>query len=334
MDLKPRIIFWETTNQCNLQCCHCRMSKNKSGIELNTAEAFKFIKELKDNFGPVILVLSGGEPLLRTDIFDIIAFAKEQGITTALATNGTLLGLEQALKLKALGINRVSLSLDSVIEKIHDAARGCLGAFKKTNDAADILHQQGIPFQINYTVTKANKNDLRAVAELALSIGACAVHYFILVPVGCGKEIEKEAMLDAEDNEQVLGIIKGLAEEFSIEIRPTCAPQYARLVRRASLAHHSMASGCLAGTGTFFISSYGDIYPCGYLPVKAGSIRESSIAEIWQNSLVFNNLRTNDLKGGCSTCGVKEKCRGCRARAYGVTGDYMAGDVTCVLSKR
>jgi radical SAM protein with 4Fe4S-binding SPASM domain len=152
------------------------------------------------------------------------------------------------------------------------------------------------------------------------------VHYFVLVPVGCGKEIEIDAMLDADDTEEVLREIRALSAELPIQIRPTCAPQYVRF------AEGGRYGGCLAGTGMFFISSQGDVFPCGYLPVQAGCLLTQPVADVWQGSPVFRDLRRNDLKGACGRCYFKGKCRGCRARAYGMTGDYLAADTTCALA--
>lgn len=327
MVIGPRIIFWETTRNCNLRCSFCRMDSQGDGAELTTLEALGIIKQIESAFAKPLLVLSGGEPLLRKDLFEIISYASKMGLPLALASNGVLLGRKQAMLLKEAGIQRVSLSIDSPDGLRHDASRKLKGAFEKTIEAACALREQGVAFQINHTVTKLNKNEIRSVAEFALSMGAVAVHYFVLVPVGCGKEIESEAMLDADDNEEVLGQIRALSQEFPIQIRPTCAPQYARLVEDGSY------SGCLAGTGTFFISAQGDVYPCGYLPLKAGSLRESSVSDIWNGSPIFISLRRNNLKDACGSCYLKNKCRGCRARAFGMSGDYLAEDQTCVLAK-
>lgn len=314
MVIAPRIIFWETTRECNLKCSFCRMPKSDSGLELTTTEALGIVRDIKDTFGTPLLVLSGGEPLLRKDIFKIISYASSIKLPLALASNGLLLGEKQACWLKDAGLKRVSLSFDAQ-------------TFQKTKDAALALQKHGVEFQINSTVTKLNKNKIRSVAAFAVSVGAKALHYFVLVPVGCAKEIEAEAMLDADDNEEVLSQIKGLSKEFPIQIRPTCAPQYVRFTEEGSY------SGCLAGTGAFFISAQGEVYPCGYLPVMAGSLRESSVSGIWEDSPIFASLRQNNLKGACGSCYLKNKCRGCRARAFGLTGDYLAGDPTCALVK-
>ncbi len=334
---RPRIIFWETTKQCNLRCAYCRVLKhgftrtgngftrmgNRLGLELTTQEALELVNNIKKDFGNTLLILSGGEPFLRKDLFDILAHTNSVGLKTALATNGTLLGKKEAIKLKEFGVSRVSISLDSSQETYHDISRGIAGSYRKAISCASILKSQGIPLQINFTVTKSNRREIVAIAEHSHSLGVVALHYFVLVAVGCGMELEKSEMLNAEDMDEVLRTIKRVAQDLPIEIRPTCAPQYARF----------REGGCLAGNGVFFISSAGDIYPCGYLPVNAGSIREQSIGDIWRNSPVFTRLRQNRLKGACSSCSYKDRCRGCRARAYSKTGDYMDEDPSCSMSR-
>ena len=295
-------------------------------LELDTKEALGLVCDIKKEFSNTVLVLSGGEPLLRKDLFEILSCAFSVGLKTALATNGTLLGEREAAKFKELDVKRVSISLDSVEQRHHDTSRGIDGSFKKALSSSAILKKHNIPFQINFTITKTNSNEIHSVADLALSMGAEAVHYFVLVPVGCGMEISQNQMLDARDMDKVLLKIKSLSEEMLIEIKPTCAPQYVRFVKEG------VSSGCLAGSRVFFISSEGDIYPCGYLPARAGSLREEYIADIWENSLVFKELRQNNLKGGCSFCSYKNICRGCRARSYSLTGDYMDEDPLCSIA--
>ncbi|MBF0531973.1 MAG: radical SAM protein [Candidatus Omnitrophica bacterium] len=326
MDLTPRMIFWETTKRCNLHCGYCRRLTAPADQELTTPEALRLIEVIRANFGKPVLVLSGGEPLLREDIFDIMAHAARMGLPLALATNGLRLEEKEAVWLRQSGVKRVSLSFDSVDSGTHDRSRGLPGAFEKTKAAAAFLQAHAVPFQINFTLTKKNRGEVRAVADFGQTLGAVGVHYFVLVPVGCGKTVRPADMLDGEEAEDVLTRIRALAAEYALDIRPTCSPQYVRL------GDPHFAKGCLAGTGVVFISSEGKVYPCGYLPVSAGSIRENSLLDIWKNAAVFQTLRQNDLKGGCGVCAWKNQCRGCRARAYGVTGDYMASDVTCCLA--
>lgn len=322
----PRLIFWETTKRCNLSCGYCRVLKNGSYAELTTGEALKLVSDIKESFPDTLFILSGGEPLLRKDLFEILSHASSIGLNMSIATNGTLLTGKDASRFRELGVRRVSVSIDSSDEARHDTSRGMRGAYKKALQAASILKAEGMPFQINFTVTKHNKDEIRTIAKLAHSLGAAAAHYFVVVATGCGRELDKNEMLDSEDMDEVLRGVNKLSREFSMEIRPTCAPQYVRFTPGG----HS--GGCLAGSRVFFISSEGYVYPCGYLPVEAGSIREEAVDSIWKNSQVFISLRQNDLKGSCSACSLKSRCRGCRARAYSATGDYMAGDATCKMS--
>ena len=323
MDRQPKIIFWETTRKCNLSCAYCRMSGSSSAAELTAEESIGLVDDIAREFGKALLIFSGGEPLLRNDIFDIIGRASGIGLPVALATNGTLLGENEARSLKKLGSKRVSLSIDSVDENMHDSSRGVKGAFGKTVAAAVILRKLEVPFQINFTVTGTNVDEIRSVADFAVSLGAVAVHYFVLVPVGCGRELRNDEILDPIGTERALEAIRAVSRQLHIEVRPTCAPQYIRI------APDSKGGGCLAGTGALFISAEGDIYPCGYLPVKAGSVREGSIGSIWRGSEIFRRLRQNDLSGSCANCDLKDACRGCRARAYSATGDMMSCDPSC-----
>ncbi len=213
----PRIIFWELTKRCNLSCAYCRVLKGSFGSELNTGEALELVGDIKKEFGNTLLILSGGEPLLRKDIFEILASAFSLGLKTALATNGTLLGEGEAIKLKELGVRRVSISLDSIEEEHHDASRGIKGSFKKALKSCAILRRHNIPFQINFTITKANKDQILYVTRSALLLGAEAVHYFLLVPVGCGMALKEDQMLDARGVDEVLFRIKNLSDKMPIE---------------------------------------------------------------------------------------------------------------------
>lgn len=324
----PRIIFWELTKECNLNCDYCRVLGGGDRNELSTDEALRLVSEIKDTFGNVLLILSGGEALLRKDIEEILTHARSIGLIVSVATNGTLLDERTVRLLKDSDVKRVSISLDSTDEKAHDQARGFDGAMKRTLEGISLLNKNAIPFQINFTVTRSSKDELRDIAQFSKCLGAVAVHYFVLVPVGCGRELAESEMLNAQEAEDVLRTIRDIKEEMPIEVRPTCAPQYVRFDKEGKYG------GCLAGSKVFFISSGGDVYPCGYLPVKSGSVRYNSLDEIWQNSEVFNKLRSNEIKDGCSVCDFKARCKGCRARAYGLTGDYLAEDETCARNRK
>jgi radical SAM protein with 4Fe4S-binding SPASM domain len=320
----PRIIFWESTKRCNLKCRYCRVLKDTPADELNTDEAMRLISDIKSSFPEALLVISGGEPLIREDIFDILAHASRIGLKTSLATNGTLLGPDEAEKLKGCGVRRVSISIDSIDKAAHDKSRGVEGSYKRALYAASILREKEIPLQVNFTITKSNKDKIVPIAELSSILGAAALHYFILVAVGCGRELREEDMIDSADMDKVLRTIERVSNDASMEVRPTCAPQYIRYTKDRQYV------GCLAGGRVLFISSQGDLYPCGYLPVKAGSIKEEDIGDIWRDSEVFGILREGKLRDNCSACTLVNRCRGCRARAYSSTGDYMAGDPTCL----
>lgn len=319
----PSLIFWEFTKACNLGCAYCRVLKHGKGAELDTKEAMDMASNIKGRFSNALLILSGGEPFLRKDLFDVLSHAFSLGLKTSLATNGTLVDREKALRLKGCGVKRVSITLDSRSEEKHDRSRSVQGSYKKALDAISILKGEGIPVQINFTVTKSTKDEIVDMAELSRLLGVTALHYFVLVPVGCGMELKEAEMLSPLETDKALSMIEKVSRDFPIEVRPTCAPQYVRFTKDLGYG------GCLAGNKVFFISSEGDIYPCGYLPIKAGSVREQDIGAIWRNSYLFNSLREFKVKGRCSRCSLKKRCGGCRARAYSLTGDYLAGDETC-----
>ena len=354
MEHQLRLVFWETTVGCNLRCIHCRASAAavSSPDELTTPEGLRFIDSLAD-FGASaasaegpphmpILVLSGGEPLYRRDIFDLAAHASGRGLPVALATNGTLVTPEVAQQVKASGVRRASVSFDGADAATHDAFRGIPGSFDLALRGMDHLQAAGVPVQINSTIAKHNVHQVEQLLQLALHEGAVALHIFLLVPVGCGVQIADEQMIDAEEYERVLGWLYEQSLVVPIELKATCAPHYFRIMRQKAKEKgiavrrqsHGMAAttrGCLAGTGVCFVSHTGDVYPCGYLPVRAGSIREQPIGEIWEHSEVFAKLRDlGNLGGKCGVCEYRACCMGCRARAFAATGDYLAEEPYCI----
>ncbi len=319
------IVAWETTAACNLSCSYCRASATAlpQPDELSTAEALSLI----DSIVPLqpMLILSGGEPLLRPDIFQIAAHAVSRGLRVSLASNGTLLSGEMADRIAAAGISRVSISLDGATPQGHDRNRG-QGSFAAA--MRGIEHLRGkVDFQINFTITKKNESDLLSIFDLAGSIGAKALHFFFLVPTGRGRE---EDLISAERQEELLRIIDRERRQRSLEVQVTCAPQYARIAEGGP--GRRGGGGCLAGKNFAFVSRIGEVYPCGYLPLRAGSIREKNFIEIWESSPVFLALRKRDLKGKCGACSYSKICGGCRARAYAEDGDLLGPDPLCNLS--
>lgn len=337
----PRLIAWELTNACNLACIHCRASAiEKPGPEeLSTEEAKHFIDELVE-YKPIV-ILTGGEPLLRADIYDIAKYVTGKGLRAVLATNGTLLTPEIVKKLINVGIQRVSISIDGSSAETHDVFRGEPGSFDDALRGIDILKKEGLSFQINTTITKRNLGEIPGIYDLALELGASALHIFLLVPTGRGEEIEEEE-IPPEEYENVLNWFYDKSKEKKIQLKATCAPHYFRIMRQRAKEEgiritpethglEAMTKGCLGGSGFCFVSHKGDVYPCGYLPALAGNIRERPFKMIWEKSKVFNDLREPDrLKGKCGVCEYRRVCSGCRARAYASTGDYMEEEPYCV----
>ncbi|MCX7765230.1 MAG: radical SAM protein [Candidatus Sumerlaeia bacterium] len=344
-----RIVFWETTTGCNLECQHCRrleISKTLSQNDLTTEEAKILIQSLTE-FNKPVLVLSGGEPLLRDDIFELSNFAATHGLTVALATNGTLINSTVAEKIKASGIQRVAVSLDGATPEINDSFRGIKGAFDRAIQGIQNINRLGVPTQINFTLARHNLFQLEAMFELALNLRVNALHLFMLVPVGCGLEIAPAEMLTPVEYESALKNFFQLALKFKeLETRATCAPHYYRILcqqhvnevntEQAELQKikspiQRISRGCLAGINVCFISHRGDVYPCGYLPVPAGNIKETKIKTIWQEAKIFRGLWNYSLlTGKCGICMYKQICGGCRARAYAATGNYLSQEPFCV----
>ncbi|MCL4877644.1 MAG: radical SAM protein [Anaerolineae bacterium] len=349
----PRLIFWETTAGCNLKCIHCRritLADQLTPFDLTTAEAYALVDDIAA-VGKPVFVLSGGEPLFRHDILDIARYATEAGLPVALATNGTLVDDRVAQGIKNSGVKRVSISFDGADAATHDAFRSLPGSFDAAVRGFQSLREVGLPVQINTTVARHNEAQLEGILELAKKLDAVALHLFLLVPVGCGVEIAEEQMINAQEYERVLNWLYEVEQaEPHLQLKATCAPHYFRIMhqRRAEerrqgqqrdlpASHdrqvhmHAATKGCLAGTGVAFISHRGEVFPCGYLPVQAGNIRRESFGDIWQGSPLFAEMRNPELLGGkCGICNFKHLCSGCRARAYGTVGDYLAEEPFCI----
>lgn len=356
---RPRLIFWELTKGCNLRCIHCRATATElcSPDDLGYEDAAAIVDQLAA-YAPFILVLSGGEPLFRRDVFQLARRATDRGIRVALATNGTLITPAVAFRISEAGIRRVAISLDGPDSATHDAFRGIPGAFEEAVKGFRRLKALGMSLQINTTVAKHNAAKLPETLDLALQLGADAFHLFLLVPVGCGVQIADTQMVEAQEYERILNWLYDRTLENKIELKATCAPHFFRVVRQrraearrrgeavpelpshghgghAPSAMNAMTRGCLAGSGVCFLSHKGEVYPCGYLPLKAGDLRHQSFSEIWGHSPLFDSLRDLDnLKGKCGACEFRNLCEGCRARAYGCTGDYLAEEPFCLYTPR
>jgi heme b synthase len=344
MEFTPKWIAWEITRRCNLKCIHCRSSSEievKDHPDFSTQEAFRIIDDIISYAKPVI-VLSGGEPLLRKDVFEVARYGTEKGLRMCLATNGTLVNDKVCEKIKNSGIKIVSLSLDGSEETVHDNFRNQKGAFTGTINAAQLFQKHGIEFIINSSFTKRNQEDIPRIYKLAKELGATAWYMFMIVPTGRGEEIMNE-LISKEDYEEVLEwhyqMEKG---EKEMLVRPTCAPHYYRIVlqkskeegtkfeRRTLKFSTGGAKGCIAGQLIALIDVDGDVLPCSYFPKSAGNIKVQSFKDIWENSELFKELRDfKKYKGKCGSCEYVSVCGGCRARAYSVYGDYLEEEPFC-----
>jgi len=333
---KLRLLFWESTIKCNLSCAHCRRVEDDETVDadLSTAQAKGLIDQLVElgrnqGFMP-ILVFSGGEPLCREDVFELVDHAVAKKLKCALATNGTLINPAIAQKVRTSGIERISISLDGATSEIHNKLRKQDGSFEAALNGIRCLNDCGVPFQINMTVTRHNAHQLDDIFVLAEELGAVAVHLFMLVPVGCGEEFAAEDMLSPDEYEEQMRHIAQKEHSGDMEIKVTCGPHYERVVREQNSGRRRLSKGCLAGSGVIFVGHSGDVFPCGYLPVNCGNILQIPLEKIWTGSADLARMRdTHQLKGKCGVCGYRTVCGGCRARAFAATGDYMNAEPMC-----
>lgn len=330
----PHIISWNMTFRCNLRCAHCYIDAAQStheskvapavGRELSTEEGINLVDQIADVSLP-ILVLSGGEPLLREDVYHIASYAHEKGLTVVMGTNGTLITDEVARNLRECGVKRVAISIDSVEAAKHDAFRGVKGAWKSAVSGIDACIRKDVEVQINTTVTQQNYDEIERILDFAVERGACAFHLFFLVPTGRGKSVED---ITAEMYEQMLNDVLEWSRSSPIEFRPICAPQFMRIAAQKGIRNEKWKKGCIAGITYCRIYPSGEVTPCPYLPINVGNIREKHFRDIWFQSDVLNALRNPDnLKGKCGVCEYRHICGGCRARAYGITSfvDFCGG---------
>jgi radical SAM protein with 4Fe4S-binding SPASM domain len=323
---------------------HARAADPVAG-ELGTDEILGVARDIRTCADPIV-VLTGGEPLVRDDFYTIAEACAGMFTRVALATNGTLVDDAAARRIAAAKVQRASISLDGADAQTHDAFRGLQGSFASALNGFDALKRAGVSVQANVTVARHNVNQLEALLELARARGADAFHVFVLVPVGCGAEIGAAERLSPSQVEEALRWLfeKSLELRDRLHVKATCAPQYYRIMREVSKERgiqgggprHGMQAvtrGCLAGSAVCFISRIGDVQPCGYLPLCAGNVRQTEFGDIWRESDVFAALRDpGQLKGKCGACGYRRVCAGCRARAYAATADFLGEDQDCTYN--
>jgi len=343
---QPRIVAWEVTRSCNLNCVHCRASSRFGPYdqELDTGEALEVLDQIRE-VGTPIIILTGGEPLLRKDIFELARYGTDRGLRMVMGSNGTLITARLARSIEESGIKRVSISLDGATRESHDAFRKVDGAFDRAMKGISNLKDQGVAFQINTTIAQRNLSELQEILDLAVRIGAIAHHIFLLVPTGRAREMVNQE-LSARDYENTLRWFYRQHDTVSLELKATCAPQYYRILRKETSSRgqnvhaktmglDAVTRGCLAGTSYCFVSHVGVVQPCGYLELDSGDLRKATFSQIWHNSLIFNELRDfSKYKGKCGRCEYLAVCGGCRARAFEAYGDYLAEEPLCAYNPK
>ncbi len=341
-----KLIAWEVTRSCNLACKHCRAEAHEEPYpgELDTDEA----KALIDTFpsvGNPIIIFTGGDPMMRSDVYELVAYATEKGLRCVMSPNGTLITPETAQKMKESGVQRCSISIDGPGAEFHDDFRGVEGAFDMSLRGIEYLKEAGIEFQINTTVTRQNLPYFKQIFHLCEDLGAVAWHIFLLVPTGRAAQMGAE-VITAEEYEEVLNWFYDFRKTTSMHLKATCAPHYYRIMRQRAkeeglavnaenFGMDAFTRGCLGGTGFCFISHTGQVQPCGYLELDCGQVKNTPFPEIWRKSEHFRQFRTKEeYDGKCGVCEYHNVCGGCRARGYSMKGSHMAEEPLCSYTPR
>jgi radical SAM protein len=340
-DDAPFTIAWEVTRACAYACAHCRADAQprRDSRELGTDEALTLIDDLAGFGNRPILVLTGGDPLMRRDLFTLARHADERGLRVSLTPTATALTTPARMRLaRDAGVRRVAFSVDAAAAATHDAFRGFQGSFQRTMDGIDAAASAGLPLQVNTTVCARNVAELPRLVPQLERWGIVQWSVFFLVPTGRGAGL---SMLSPAEHERVLGWLSDLSGSVSFDIKATAAPQYRRVVfqrtgRKTGAGFHYAdgldrpTRGVNDGRGFMFISHLGEVMPSGFLPIAAGNVRSRNPIEIYRDSPLFRRLRDpGALKGKCGRCEFRELCGGSRARAFAVTGDFLAADSSC-----
>ena len=323
-------ISWNVTKKCNLYCKHCyRESSPHEEIddELTTEEGKKLLRDMK-KANLKTIVFSGGEPLLRPDIFELIEYAWSLDMMPLMGSNGTLITPAVANKLRSSGLKAIAISIDSLNKEVHDDFRGKKDSLEKAMSGIKNCIDANLRVQINTTISRYNLDDLDEIMEYADRVGALSCHMLFLVDVGRGKTIDVTQLDKIEYKDTINKIIE---KDLDIKIKPTCAPQYKVEAMFKDIPTVG-GRGCIAGISYCSILPNGDVHICPYTPVKVDSIRERDFDDIWKNNEVFLKLRDyTGYKGKCGSCRYIDICGGCRARAFSATGDWLEADPYCLL---
>lgn len=351
----PFIVIWEVTRACQLKCLHCRAEAqyHRDPRELTFEEGKRLIDDIYEMDQP-LLVFTGGDPLMRPDVFELAKYAIDKGLRVSMTPSATPNVTKEAIrKAKEIGLSRWAFSLDGPNAEIHDRFRGMPGSFDLTIKAIEYLHELDIPVQINTVISRYNVHALDEMAKLVEKLKCVLWSVFFLVPTGRGKESD---MISPAEHEKVFRWLYETSKRVPFDIKTTAGQHYRRVVLQAKMREHQITGdgiryedvlmkgltgqvdglgrapkGVNDGNGFVFISHIGDVYPSGLLPVKAGNVRETPLAEIYRNSPVFQDLRNPDkYKGKCGVCEFRYICGGSRSRAYAVTGDYLESEPYCI----
>jgi len=330
----PFLVSWNVTKRCNLKCPHCYLDATEleGGHEATTAEAYSYIREIAGVNPKAMLILTGGEPLMRPDIYDLSRYASSHGLTVVVGTSGVMLDNRTVAALKASSVSGVGVSLDSVLPQRHDSFRGMPGAWDATIRGMETLRSNRLDFQLQFTVTRENRHEVAGIIELAEEAGAKAVNIFFLVCTGRGTQMTD---LTATEYEQTLELLAdaSMQSKGPMMIRARCAPHILRIAeeRRTRGSLKFLTSGCIAGRGYLRISPNGFVTPCPYIPVTESSpyLGDMPLREICANDPMLRSLAAPALKGRCGECEYDDICGGCRARALATTTDLMEEDDWC-----
>jgi AdoMet-dependent heme synthase len=349
----PWLVIWEMTRACDLACLHCRAEAvtNRNPLELSTAQAKRMMDDVR-GFGRPLFVLTGGDPLKRPDVVELVEYGTSIGLRMAMTPSGTPLMTEPVLRqLRAAGLYRLAVSLDGSTPAIHDAFRGVDGSWDWTIRMLQVARDLGLTTQVNTTVSRHNLQDFDNLCELMTRLGITLWSVFFLVPTGRAKPGD---VASAEEFEQVFHRMYDLSKTASFDIKSTAAPQYRRVILQRQVAERrarerteapsaltagigfsladgvGRSKGVNDGDGFVFISHVGAIHPSGFLPIAAGNVRRDSVVDVYRNAPLFTSLRDRSLlKGKCGVCEYRDVCGGSRARAWAVTGDVLESEPYC-----
>ncbi|MCP4999040.1 MAG: radical SAM protein [Hyphomicrobiales bacterium] len=336
-DNAPFLVALNLTRRCNLKCAHCYLDAGTltrgDPDELTTPEAFRLLDEIAELSRETMVVLTGGEPLLRPDIMEIASHAARLDLMVVMGTNGVLLNNKRVAALQRSGVSAVGISVDSLEPKYHDSFRGAPGSWVKTMAGIDACRRAGLMFQIHFSVTDDNAHELESMIDFCRSSGAAVLNVFFLVCTGRGENFNNISLDTYED---VLRRVAAAAcNETELLVRARCAPHFKRMALEmdpplpVTLIHEYEAGGCLAGTRYCRITPVGGVSACPYIEESVGSIRDEGFAEIWRDAPMFKALREPKLEGRCGRCEYARLCGGCRARPFAKTGALMGEDFLC-----